>query len=730
MSMAELLHVESSTSSHHERQDDQQGFDIKELVSDRESDHPHKLADVVYDAICKDGEEQPSRKGLQSFRDKVFETCNAKQIILKGVRIGGKASAALCKQVLSSPSFSSSLRTLDLSANQLAYYGVLSVLQIIRSVPSLKFVSLGNNSIGSNGAHEIAKMLSTNTSLWSLDLGSASSAGGAGGGRGGSSSSSVSSVSSVSGAAAIGGVGRNRVDGKSAAKLALALCRNRSLTSLSLNANDLGADGLKAAETFAVMLTRNKSLTQLSLQDNQLGSKGAALVLASLAKNQTLRHLNLSGNGVGSDAGRTISAVLQTNDTLASLRLNGNSLGVGMLSFCEALTFNTSLIILELEGNGIGDSGAEAIAQVLLTNRTLTAVNVADNQITPRGAHAMAVALAGSPVLASLNIAHNSIKNESCVALADGLVGNRVISELDISSCKIGDTGVAALVSAIGNNPHCVIRKLRVRDNYITADAGDAIVDGLFRNTSLTVADFRGNQIDHVRLGKIKSICSRNLTQIKDLEPRRLRAEIGRLRGEQIKLRQAQHTLAHHRAAIQQTRQRINVIEEEKAKFLSLQQQRREEIRAQIEREKQSIEEARGRLEEKKRELSGVEAAYSERLAETQIQLDAQLESRRQVEAQLAKVKKELADTVRDRPAKVNELKMSIEEVKQEKAAFQNQLTHIRKELLRLQQAYQDAQPIPHLIEQAKALLMANAESMDQITLEQRGGKKISKKIS
>ena len=43
---------------------------------------------------------------------------------------------------------------------------------------------------------------------------------------------------------------------------------------------------MKASETFAVMLSRNKTLTQLSVEDNQLGTRGGSIICASLAKNK------------------------------------------------------------------------------------------------------------------------------------------------------------------------------------------------------------------------------------------------------------------------------------------------------------------------------------------------------------------------------------------------------------------------------------------------------------
>jgi hypothetical protein len=94
-----------------------------------------------------------------------------------------------------------------------------------------------------------------------------------------------------------------------------------------------------------------------------------------------------------------------------------------------------------------------------------------------------------------------------------------------------------------------------------------------------------GNQIDHVRLNKIRSICKRNLSEIKDAEPRRLRKEIARLRGEQVKLRKAETTLKTYQKSIAETRSKIAEIEAEKANFLKAQQERREEIKMQIAKE-------------------------------------------------------------------------------------------------------------------------------------------------
>lgn len=149
-------------------------------------------------------------------------------------------------------------------------------------------------------------------------------------------------------------------------------------------------------------------------------------------------------------------------------------------------------------------------------------------------------------------------------------------------------------MASIGDNGKIGIRKLMLRDNHISANAGQAlcvltallhlpccvllfvvapagelVVDALYRNQTITVADFRGNNDMGERCGNCVSVCcslgqatrsttcgstrsaasasatsprSRFSSKIhnscanvycfaQDAEPRRLRKEIARLRG-------------------------------------------------------------------------------------------------------------------------------------------------------------------------------------------------------
>ena len=85
--------------------------------------------------------------------------------------------------------------------------------------------------------------------------------------------------------------------------------------------------------------------------------------------------------------------------------------------------------------------------------------------------------------------------------------------------------GVTHLVSAVSSNDRIALRKLLLRDNYISSKAGtspiqchlalarespaflagDLIVDALYRNQSLTIADFLGSSVSNAPLTLIQA---------------------------------------------------------------------------------------------------------------------------------------------------------------------------------------------------------------------------------
>jgi Ran GTPase-activating protein (RanGAP) involved in mRNA processing and transport len=472
--------------------------------------------------------------------------------------MGASGAAALTKAMLPLP-----VRKLDLAMNSLGDESVPAIARAILNIPTLKHVNLASNSIGLAGVMEISKCLGT---LLSLDLSS------------------------------VPGFPRpNNVDGAACAALSRALCRPSSLTSLSLSGNPIGAgtSGSKATELLAVMLTKySRTLDALNLANTELGTRGGATIMAALAHNRSLRHLTLAGNGIGPDIGKAVEVVLRVNHVLCGLNLAHNPLGAAIPRFSDALAANGSIVVLDLSDVAAGDDGAHELANVLVSNRSITSLLLANNGITERGGQIIAQALYHNPVLTSLDLSGNPIKDAAAVELAKVLAVSATLITLDLSSCKISDEGACHLFSAIASNPNTALRKLRLHNNFISGASGDAILDALYRNRSLVTVDLGGNQLDHVRLSKLKALGQRNLAAIREIEPRRLRAAIQRLRGQQIKLRKAEALLQTYRATIADTQAKIDEVEQEKARFLKNQQERRAEIRQQIQKEQDAIAEA------------------------------------------------------------------------------------------------------------------------------------------
>ncbi len=277
----------------------------------------------------------------------------------------------------------------------------------------------------------------------------------------------------------------------------------------------------QGVNAFAHMLARNRTLTTVDLEKNNLGSQGASILLNSMAEScSPVTHLSLARNGMGPAVGTALFRVLtigadsltaitagagealsgphaaqiaatlgfkattpvatplsarmaaasaslatlrqaisarqlaathaDRSASLQSLQLQGNAIAAGAVTFVPALATNATLRALNLADNDIGDAGACALAQALHTNHTLTTLQLNNNRISAVGARELAAALTGPVPLQSLYLAKNAIFNDGAVAFAEVLTSPRPLLVLDLSHCKIGDDGAIAMVAAIG----------------------------------------------------------------------------------------------------------------------------------------------------------------------------------------------------------------------------------------------------------------------------------------
>ncbi|XP_077107524.1 leucine-rich repeat-containing protein 45 [Ranitomeya variabilis] len=126
----------------------------------------------------------------------------------------------------------------------------------------------------------------------------------------------------------------NNLRGEGAESLGKLLRHNTSVTSLTLEWNNLGMweDG------FSLLcdgLSCNQTLEKLDLRNNQINHKGAEELSAALKQNLTLRELDLRWNNIGLLGGRALHDCLQSNRTILKMELSGNNIPSDILKAIE-----------------------------------------------------------------------------------------------------------------------------------------------------------------------------------------------------------------------------------------------------------------------------------------------------------------------------------------------------------------------------------------------------------
>ena len=163
-----------------------------------------------------------------------------------------------------------------------------------------------------------------------------------------------------------------------------------------------------------------------------------------------------------------------------------------------ALTCNTYVTYLRL-GNNIGDVGAEALARMLEHNTTLKVLDLNGNSsITARGVTFLANALKKNTTLTTLILSMTNVKQKACSALSSMLGVNKTLTTLDVSCNNIGDRGVKALLEFIRKSNHS-LTTLSIANNRITPKGANVLAETVRDNTTLTSIDISNNNFEVLR---------------------------------------------------------------------------------------------------------------------------------------------------------------------------------------------------------------------------------------
>lgn len=183
----------------------------------------------------------------------------------------------------------------------------------------------------------------------------------------------------------------NNIGAAGATHIANAIVHYKNLTSLALCGNKIGNEG---ASSLALSFHSCKYITELDLSCNNIGANGAMALACTFTQVQSsLQVLNLSGNCIGDECSQFFCLMFDKCHSLKKLLLSSNQLTCNAAcSIFGALHFS-KLCHLDLSNNLLCDSAAHAAAKALTHCACLTSLNLSNNQIGNAGVKAIANSL-------------------------------------------------------------------------------------------------------------------------------------------------------------------------------------------------------------------------------------------------------------------------------------------------------------------------------------------------
>lgn len=351
------------------------------------------------------------------------------------------------------------LSVLKLGYNKLGDYGMSILSEAVKNHKALRTLDVGFNQIGDRGCQDIAAALAGPSSgLQTLYL----------------AGNSIGESGALALAAMIKGG------------------QSRSLKRLHLTANRIGDRGVQAITeaiifsgqsmegrepcSYSPSVSSAKSLTsdvldgkeseeddehcsygmrELFIGGCDLSMEGCQAVSDMIASNTSLRVISLSDNNIGDSEAAVLAKALSANKdefSLEALQLSFNNLTcIGVESLMNSIWGSKTLKEVRLDNNKIGDRGAQLVA-VVLTSTDLEILDIGFNNITSVGMKALMKLIAENKSLKSLSISGNRLDTVGSKAVAFALAYNRSLRSVFIDKCSMGYAAQRQIAAGIVSN--------------------------------------------------------------------------------------------------------------------------------------------------------------------------------------------------------------------------------------------------------------------------------------
>jgi Ran GTPase-activating protein 1 len=248
----------------------------------------------------------------------------------------------------------------------------------------------------------------------------------------------------------------------------------------------------RALATIADGLCDCKTLISIDLSDNALGAKGIRAVGSLLAGQTALESLKLCNNGLAADAGELIaSALTEVQPTkLQLLHFHNNLLETaGAIALAPIVESSPDLEDFRFSALRVHHEGAVRISRALACHAgKLRKLNLSDNNFGEDGSKELADALLGATGLRELILRDTALGDGGTVAVCNALGKAGIQLEvLDLSGNEMSARGAAAMAQAVSNMGY--IRSLFLEDNELGSAGAKHLARVLSAVTHVTLED-------------------------------------------------------------------------------------------------------------------------------------------------------------------------------------------------------------------------------------------------
>jgi Ran GTPase-activating protein (RanGAP) involved in mRNA processing and transport len=206
---------------------------------------------------------------------------------------------------------------------------------------------------------------------------------------------------------------------------------------------------------------------RLDLCKQNLGVGGCHLVTAALAKDTQIISLLLGTNGIGDTGAAAVAELVKENDRLEIIYLGCNAItATGVAALSAALVDSQTITGLWLKRNPIGVEGARHLATMLATNHSIRTLDLVCTQIGLTGLDEIVSTLIDrNQTIERLYLGGNQIDRLGAASIAKLITHNSHIKALLLNVNQLGDDGVEILAAALSQNT--TLQEIGLASNHI-----------------------------------------------------------------------------------------------------------------------------------------------------------------------------------------------------------------------------------------------------------------------